>query len=630
MILHLADLDNCLIETLRNVELIEAQSRGYMVLASKQSMLTVMNPQQLDLFNSIRATGLLVPVTGRQAYQIPKTLRLTSYAVAAHGAQIVKPDRTIDQDWEAHLVECQSKRGVMSLIEPLRPWSDKSVPVSDSVIFKVMMCGPVVQSVRLRMSSADYRVHDCPEQEIDIALDWLVTQVPMLRLWSESRNGRQCELLAPGVSKAKAVDHIVDLLSHEYNDMTLIGYGDSSSDVPFITKCHFMMTPTQGQIMSDIKQTTPDVNNSELPLGFPGIIGSYPASDCLFLLKEIPQNFVEVDDKERLIQSGEMHYSEMVSQEEAPSSDYMTIYRDLMDAHGDQIAMEVIQLAKEIVFNRLGYGLTPEQPLVLVSLLRAGTPIGVLLNRTLEMMGFHSIHYSISIIRDRGIDDTALSYICENYQDESIVFIDGWTAKGVITRELKSTIGDFNRTHNTSVPDQLFVISDIGGSADVSVTAQDYAMPSCLLNSVISGLVSRSVLGKNEQGLHGCVRYDHLQDHDVSNRFINQIMNGVPSWLLSGVPEVNLDTPEVRQQRVVQFLVRIQSEFGVTDINRIKPGIAEATRVMLRRVPDVLLVQSMDDPSVRHLHQIAKEKAIEVIEYPDMPFGACGLIKDIL
>jgi hypothetical protein len=44
---------------------------------------------------------------------------------------------------------------------------------------------------------------------------------------------------------------------------------------------------------------------------------------------------------------------------------------------------------------------------VIASLARAGTPIGVLLLRTLRAQGVPAVHYSISIIRDRGIDRVA-------------------------------------------------------------------------------------------------------------------------------------------------------------------------------------------------------------------------------
>ena len=47
--------------------------------------------------------------------------------------------------------------------------------------------------------------------------------------------------------------------------------------------------------------------------------GSYQPDDVTFLLREMNIDPTETAEKERLIQSGEKHYSEMVSMERAPS-----------------------------------------------------------------------------------------------------------------------------------------------------------------------------------------------------------------------------------------------------------------------------------------------------------------------
>ena len=75
-------------------------------------------------------------------------------------------------------------------------------------------------------------------------------------------------------------------------------------------------------------------------------------------------------------------------------------------------------------------------------------------------------HYSVSIIRDRGIDLVALEHIlAAGHASESIVFIDGWTGKGVISRELEATIAQFNARRGTAIDGGLYVLSDLAGSA---------------------------------------------------------------------------------------------------------------------------------------------------------------------
>lgn len=52
-------------------------------------------------------------------------------------------------------------------------------------------------------------------------------------------------------------------------------------------------------------------------------------------------------------------------------------------------------------------------------------------------------HYSVSIIRDRGIDRNAINYILNKHRAECIQFVDGWIGKGAIFRELKKELEAF-------------------------------------------------------------------------------------------------------------------------------------------------------------------------------------------
>ena len=356
-------------------------------------------------------------------------------------------------------------------------------------------------------------------------------------------------------------------------------------------------------------------------------VGSYSEKDCLFLLKQIEPNFYTVEDKERLIQSGQLHYSQMVSQETKPSTEYEQLFLSLTAQYKQQLANEIMQLAYLITDNI-------KQPVCLVSLVRAGTPIGVLVNRAInEYSTLESVHYSISIVRDKGIDTNALDYLINdlNIKPESIVFIDGWTAKGVITKELKQAVQAYNKIKKVNVSDDLYVVSDIGGTADYSVTLYDYTIPSALMNSTVSGLISRSVI--NEQisanDFHGCITYQHLEKYDYSNWFINKVSDCFCEEQYQAPILISEAQRVQRYQQTQRYIKKLMSDYSVGDINRVKPGIAEATRVMLRRVPDTLLVKDKNNENTAHLMRIADEKGIVVIELPEMPFGACALIKDV-
>ncbi|MCK5696641.1 MAG: cysteine protease StiP family protein [Gammaproteobacteria bacterium] len=352
--------------------------------------------------------------------------------------------------------------------------------------------------------------------------------------------------------------------------------------------------------------------------------GSYAPEDCLFLLTPIEAQYHSIENKEHLIQSGQLHYSEMIHKESAPSQEYTALFLQMTEQYKKRLAAEIMSLAQLIVEQRSGN-------ITLLSLARAGTPIGVLLQRALtQCLNKQSTHYSISIIRDRGIDDNALDYILEQGHDpDSIVFVDGWTAKGVITQELHQAIVAYNASRNVAIASELFVVSDIGGTADVQATFDDYTIPSALMNSTVSGLISRSILNDqiSQTDFHGCVKYDHLSAVDHSIWFVDEIFNEMSVKNLAPL----IKTSKIsRQKKTQQFLQWIQSHYGVSDINRIKPGIAEATRVLLRRVPDQLLIRTHHHIDTQHLERLALEKSVPVTVLPDMPFGACALIKDVL
>ena len=72
-------------------------------------------------------------------------------------------------------------------------------------------------------------------------------------------------------------------------------------------------------------------------------------------------------------------------------------------------------------------------------------------------------------------------------------------------------------------------------------------------------------------------------------------------------------------------------EYGVDTPNRIKPGIAEATRALLRRVPDHVLVHRLDDPDVRLLLSLARRQGVGIEEAGAAlhPYKAVTIIRKI-
>lgn len=356
--------------------------------------------------------------------------------------------------------------------------------------------------------------------------------------------------------------------------------------------------------------------------------GSYLKDDVSFLLKPVELEETDIAEKEKLIQSGKKHYSEMISPEYAPSPEYLDLFYQSFELNKDRMASDILALAKHFAAG---------DELVLVSLARAGTPVGVLLKRTIrDIFGKNLPHYSISIIRDRGIDSNALKYILKEHGNngKNIVFIDGWTGKGVISRELKASISQFNSENNTEISSDLYVLADISGTSEYCVHHDDYLIPSSVLNSTISGLISRSILNNETTGendFHACKYYQDLSESDLSLWFVENMMSLIEQIPLSDIQPLKNHSEEGKSLNEISknFIKYAMQAYNVKNINYVKPGIGETSRVLLRRVPDRLLVKSYDFAELQHLILLAEEKRVTIEEVSEMPYKAVGIISNL-
>lgn len=70
----------------------------------------------------------------------------------------------------------------------------------------------------------------------------------------------------------------------------------------------------------------------------------------------------------------------------------------------------------------------------------------------------------------------------------------------------------------------------------------------------------------------------------------------------------------------------ISQEYGLGDVNLVKPGVGETTRVLLRRVPWKILVRADARQELGHVLLLAEQRGVEVVEVDDLPYSCVGLI----
>lgn len=306
--------------------------------------------------------------------------------------------------------------------------------------------------------------------------------------------------------------------------------------------------------------------------------------------------------------------------EHQPSEAYLKFFYNAFAQNRRRLAQDTLSLARQIVLRTHG-----GRPRVLVSLARAGIPVGVLLKRTLqEHLKVDITHYSVSLLRDEGLDEQALLHILQHHDalGRDITFVDGWTATGTVARALWQGISRLNRYHKTQISPDLHVIADLAGVATIAATTEDYLIPSALLNATISGLVSRPWHDEAEQ-FFNCYYFQHRQTEDLSQWYVDQLMAEIRQ--LDSTPPCILPDVRIRQQETSQFFIeQIIKTYQLQSIDQFKPGLGEATRLLLQgeAKPDRLLVRNRRSVEVEGLLLLANEQGVTVTEMAAMPYKA--------
>ncbi|MFN2519390.1 MAG: cysteine protease StiP domain-containing protein, partial [Jatrophihabitantaceae bacterium] len=356
--------------------------------------------------------------------------------------------------------------------------------------------------------------------------------------------------------------------------------------------------------------------------------GSYAPDEVSWLLSDLSGYDLEAptEEREEAIQSGGAHYAESLPVEYQPSAEYQNLFHAALAQSVDRLA-HAVGMVTELVLAQRG------PATVLASLARAGTPIGILMRRWAQRThGLDLPHYAISIVRGRGIDTVALRYLAARHDPADVMFVDGWTGKGAIARELASAVAAANAAFSTSFSPALAVLADTGGCVETFGTREDYLIPSACLNSTVSGLVSRTVLNDRLIGprqFHGAKFYASLADADVSIVFLD----AVTARFDAIADDVARDWPLLRDSdrrptwagwAAVQA---ISSAYGIADLNLIKPGVGETTRVLLRRVPWRVLMRPDAAGELGHVTLLARQRGVEIVEVPDLAYRCVGLIR---
>ncbi|MET7323969.1 phosphoribosyltransferase [Streptomyces sp. NPDC005549] len=355
---------------------------------------------------------------------------------------------------------------------------------------------------------------------------------------------------------------------------------------------------------------------------------SYAPDEVGWLLQDLSEVTLEAptEEREEAIQRGGAHYAESLPVEYQPSEQYQQLFHAALETSAARLARAVGAVTEIVLAER-----SPRP--ALVSLARAGTPVGVLMRRWARFRhGLDLPHYAVSIVRGRGIDANALRWLAGHHDPADVVFVDGWTGKGAITRELAAALRAFETSDGiTGFDPEIAVLADPGSCVRTYGTRDDFLIPSACLNSTVSGLISRTVLRADLVGphdFHGAKFYRELAGADLSPAFLDAVS--------ARFPEVT-DTVDAQAKDLLSAdrtptwegwaaVERISEEYGIHDVNLVKPGVGETTRVMLRRVPWKVLARAGAGADLDHVRLLAEQRGVPVEEVADLPYTCVGLI----
>ncbi|MFB8758470.1 phosphoribosyltransferase [Streptomyces nigra] len=355
---------------------------------------------------------------------------------------------------------------------------------------------------------------------------------------------------------------------------------------------------------------------------------SYAPEEVGWLLQDLSDVTLEAptEEREEAIQSGGAHYAESLPVEYQPSEQYQALFHSALAESAGRLAQAVGAVTEIVLAER-----SPRP--VLVSLARAGTPVGILMRRWAHFRhGLELPHYAVSIVRGRGIDANALRWLARHHDPRDVVFVDGWTGKGAITRELATAIREFETTDGiTGFDPEIAVLADPGSCVRTYGTRDDYLIPSACLNSTVSGLISRTVLRADLVGphdFHGAKHYRELAGSDVSVAFLDAVSARFPDVTdaVDATAKDLLSTDRTPTWEGWAAVERISEEYGIHDVNLVKPGVGETTRVLLRRVPWKILARAGAGADLDHVRLLAEQRGVPVEEVPELPYTCVGLI----
>lgn len=240
MIIAFSDLDDTLFSSPRKFDSLKGTTAA--TTTSKGDVGAYASHAQSKMLELVSKNCLLVPVTGRPTASLNRvSFKFKGDKVSSHGAIILDSDNNIIPEWQ-QILEVE-----------VAPWRIKMAELNTLVCAHIKAKG---LDLRVRIvEDYGYPCYLCIKGDADDLVDIQATDFGHLSDgFFIHINSRNLAFLPPYASKQRSVNFLKERYEKEFEGAQMyLGLGDSSSDLPFMSECHFQIFPSASQISETIK-----------------------------------------------------------------------------------------------------------------------------------------------------------------------------------------------------------------------------------------------------------------------------------------------------------------------------------------------------------------------------------------